>query len=800
MSTELTPTDLKFRLDEKKLKCKTTENLTPLKGIIGQDRAVKALKFGLNIEDNGFNIFVSGYTGTGRMTGVKNFVGELAKTKPVPFDWCYVNNFKNSYEPKAIKLPSGQGKNFKENMSNFINSIRSLLPKAFSSKDYTEKKEAVTTNIEEEKNKLLSELNKKASQGGFILKSTQIGLFILPTINGKPLNEKQFMSLSQDKKNDIQKRKRKINNDLNQTMNRIRDLDRKISEDIKRLNHEVALYTIGKSVNDIKEKYKDIPEIMEYIEEVKEDILKNISDFTSNKSNKSSVPVLFPWMKEVPFKKYEVNVIVDNSKLKGAPVIIEQNPTYQNLFGRIEKEAQFGVLSTDFTMIRGGSLHKANNGFIVIPVEELFRNIFSWDSLKMSLRDQKIIIEEAGERLGFISTKGLKPEPIPLKVKVILIGLPYQYSILYNADNDFNKLFKIKADYDLSMDRNDSNIKKYTDFMCTLCNKENLNHLKASAAVRVIEYGLRLAENKDKISTRFALVADIIREASYYSKTEKQKYIDDKHIKKAIDEKYYRSNLIQEKIKDMINDGTILIDTEGSTIGQVNGLSVTDLGDIAFAKPSRVTASVGLGKAGIIDIERETKLGGPIHSKGVMILSGYLTEKYAAAGPLNLSARIVFEQSYGGVEGDSASSAELYTMLSALSDTPLSQKIAVTGSVNQKGEIQAIGGVNEKIEGFYEVCREKGLKGKQGVIIPKNNIKNLMLKDEVIKAVKDKKFHIYAIRNVDEGIEILTGVKAGKRSASGKFPKGTINFKVSKKITEFTTRLNKLSDSAEKEK
>jgi lon-related putative ATP-dependent protease len=798
MSTELTPKDLKSRLDEKKLKCKTTENLAPLKGIIGQDRAVKALKFGLNIEDNGFNIFVSGQTGTGRMTGVKNFVGELAKTKPVPFDWCYVNNFKNSYEPIAVKLPSGQGRTFKENMNNLINSIRSLLPKAFSSKDYTEKKEAVTTGIEEEKNKLLSELNKKANQGGFILKSTQIGLYILPTINGKPINEKQFMSLSQDKKDKIQKRKRKINKDLTQTMNKIRDLDRRISEDIKKLNYEVAIYAIGKSVNDIRDKYKDIPEIIKYIEEVKEDILENLGDFISSKSNKSAAPALFPWMKEVPFKKYEVNLIVDNSKLKGAPVIIEQNPTYQNLFGRIEKEAQFGVLSTDFTMIRGGSLHKANNGFIVIPVEELFRNIFSWDSLKMSLRDQKIIIEEAGERLGFISTKGLKPEPIPLKVKVILIGLPHQYSILYNADNDFKKLFKIKADYDLSMDKNNSNIKKYASFICTLCKKENLNHLKASAVARVIEYGLRLAENKDKISTRFALIADIIREANFYSRLEKQKYIDDRHIKKAIDEKFYRSNLIQEKIKDMINDGTILIDIGGSTIGQVNGLSIIDLGDITFAKPSRVTASIGLGKAGIIDIERETKLGGPIHSKGVMILSGYLAEKYAADGPLNLSARIVSEQSYGGIEGDSASSAELYAMLSALSDTPLDQRIAVTGSVNQKGEIQAIGGVNEKIEGFYEICREKGLKGDQGVIIPKSNIKNLMLKDEVIKAVKDKKFHIYAVKNVDEGIEILTGVKAGKRLTSGKFSKNTINFKVSKKITEFTKRLNKLSDSREK--
>ncbi len=798
MSFELKPDSLKLRLNEKKINFKTTERLTPLKEIIGQDRAVKALKFGLNIENDGFNIFVSGYTGTGRMTGVKNFVGELAKSKPVPFDWCYVNNFNNSYEPKAIKLPPGKGKIFKESMNNFINSIRNLLPKAFSSKDYTEKKEAVTANIEKEKNKLLSDFNKKANRVGFILKSTKIGLFLLPTIDGKPINEKQFMGLSQNKKNEIQKRKVKINKELKQTMNIIRDLDRKISEDIKKLNHEVALYTMGKSVNDIKEKFKKIPEIIEYIEDVKNDILNNLNDFISNISKGVSPPVLFPWMKEVPFKKYEVNVIVDNSKLKGAPVIIEQNPTYQNLFGRLEKEAQFGVLSTDFTMIRSGSLHKANNGFIVFPVEELFRNIFSWDSLKMSLRDKKIIIEEASERLGFISTKGLKPEPIPLNVKVILIGLPHHYSILYNLDSDFKKLFKIKADYDLSMEKTDTNIKKYACFICTLCKKENLNHLKASAVARVIEHGIRTAGDKKKITTRFALIADILREANFYARLEKQKYIDDSHIKKAIDEKYYRSNLIQEKIKNMINDKTILIDTEGSTMGQVNGLSIMDLGDITFGRPSRVTASVGLGKAGIIDIERETKLGGPIHSKGVMILSGYLAEKYATSGPLNLSARIVFEQSYGGVEGDSASSAELYAMISALSETPLSQTIAVTGSVNQKGEIQAIGGVNEKIEGFYEVCREKGLNSKQGVIIPSSNVKNLMLKDEVIKAVKENKFHIYAIKNVDEGIEILTGVRAGKKLSSGKFQKGTINYKVNKRIEEFNDKLNKLSESGKK--
>ncbi|TET48261.1 MAG: ATP-binding protein [Actinomycetota bacterium] len=797
MISSLPPGKLKFKFDHKKLNCRSTEELTPLEGIIGQDRAVKALKFGLNIENGGFNIFVAGYSGTGRMTGVKNFVEELAKNKPIPSDWIYVNNFKNSYEPKAIKLPAGKGGVFAGNMNNFISSIRELLPKTFSSKDYTEKKESITRGSEEEKGKLLQDLRKKAHHQGFTLKTTQIGLFVVPAIAGKPMTEDQYMALSQQEKDDIQRKKTGINKALQKTMNQIRDLDRRISEETKKLNHEVALYTIGKFVNDIRQDYKNNPGIQEYMKEVEKDILNNINNFIPAKPSNGVMPAMFPWMRELPFKKYEVNVLVDNSGLSGAPVVIEQNPTHQNLFGRIEKEVQLGVLSTDFTMIHSGSLHKANNGFLVIPVEDLFKNIFSWDGLKMSLRDKKIIIEEASERLGIISTKWLKPEPIPLNIKVILIGIPHHYSILYNMDIDFKKLFKVKADYDLVMKRDKNNIEKYARFICTLCIKDNLNHLKSSSVARVLEYGIRLSGDQNKISTRFAEISNIITEANFYSKEQGKDYIEEDHIEKAIEEKYYRSNLIQEKIKEMIYDGTILIDTTGSIIGQVNGLSVINLGDYAFGRPSRVTVSVGMGKAGIIDIERETKLGGPIHTKGVMILSGYITEKYAVDRPLNLSARIVFEQSYGGVKGDSASGAELYAMLSALSGVPINQNLAVTGSVNQKGEVQAIGGVNEKIEGFFEICKSKGLNGKQGVLIPHSNIKNLMLKDEVIKAVEADNFHIYGVKTIDEGIEILTGVKAGKRGKTGKFPRNSINSEVDEKIKEFTDKLNKLSAQKE---
>lgn len=793
MIPRLSPSKLRTKFDHKKLNCKSTEELIPLEGIIGQDRAVKALRFGLNIEDGGFNIFVSGYSGTGRMTGVKNFVEELAKSKPVPPDWVYVNNFKNSYEPKAVKLPSGKGKIFADNMDIFISSIRELLPKTFSSKDYAEKKESITRVIEEEKNRLLQNLRKKAYQQGFALKTTQIGLFVVPATGGKPMTENQFLDLSQKQKDEIQSKKVGVNKALQDTVNRIRDLDRKINNEVKKLNHEVALYNIERFVNDIKENYKDNQGVQDYIEEVEKDILKNINNFLPLKPTKGAVPNIFPWMKELPFKKYEVNVLVDNSGLKGAPVIIEQNPTHQNLFGRIEKEAQFGVLSTDFTMIHSGSMHKANNGFIVIPVEDLFKNIFSWDSLKMSLRDKKITIEEASEKLGIISTKGLKPEPIPLNIKVILIGIPYHYNILYNADSEFKKHFKVKADYDLVMKRNSANIKNYARFICTLCIKENLNHLKSSAVSKILEYSTRLAGDQNKISTRFSEISNIITEANYYAKASGNSFIKEEHITKAIEEKYYRSNLIQEKIREMMQDGTMLIDTTGNVIGQVNGLSVLSLGDYSFGRPSRVTVSIGMGKAGIIDIERETKMGGPIHTKGVLILSGYLTEKYAIDRPLNISARIVLEQSYGGIEGDSASSAELYAMLSALSGVPISQDLAITGSVNQKGEVQAIGGVNEKIEGFFEICKMRGLNKKQGVLIPHSNIKNLMLKDEVIKEVEAENFSIYGIKTIDEGIEVLTGKKSGKRGKTGKFPKETINFLIDERIKDFTEKFNALS-------
>ncbi|MEM2081699.1 MAG: ATP-binding protein [Candidatus Bathyarchaeia archaeon] len=796
MKGELPPESLRKECASSLVRCETTQELAPLQEIIGQERAVRALKFGLGIRNQGFNIYVAGYPGTGRKTAVKSFVEEVARVEPVPSDWCYVNNFSNPYEPKAIQLPAGKGKQFRDDMKFLIESAKTALPKAFESEDYTAKREATIREIEKQRKELIDRLNVRAQQEGFIIQSTPVGLLLIPVVNGRPVSEEELLRLPPKMQQLIQEKRERLEVEFRSAMRQFIDLERKIHEAIKKLNRDVALYAIGNLVEDLVEKYKAMPGITTYLKDVQNDILDNIAQFVKQGEPQQPLPFPLPWVKESPFRKYEVNVIVDNSTLKGAPVIMEFNPTYQNLFGTTEKEVQFGALITDFTMIRSGSLHKANGGYLIIPVEDLLLNPFSYEGLKRALRDEKIVIEEPQERFGFISTKGLKPQPIPLKVKVILIGSPYLYQQLYLLDMEFAELFKVKAEFDTTMPRTEENIQQYAAFVCTLCQKENLKHLDSSGLAKIIEYSQRLSQDQQKLSTRFAEVADIVREANFYATQENSRFITGNHVKKAIEEKIYRSKLIQEKIQEMINRGIILIDTDAEKVGQVNGLSVMSFGDFAFGTPSRVTASIGLGQEGVIDIEREAKMGGPIHTKGVLILSGYLNEKYAQDKPLSLSARLVFEQSYAGVEGDSASSTELYAILSALSGLPIKQYIAVTGSVNQKGEVQAIGGVNEKIEGFFEVCKAKGFTGKQGVMIPESNVQNLMLKEEVVEAVRNGQFHIYAVKTVDEGIEILTGVKAGQRRADGTFEEGTVNHRVDKTLKEMAEKLREFTSAA----
>ncbi len=803
MTEELSVDKLRRICDPQTLGCDTTEEMEPLETIIGQERAVRALEFGLGIKELGFNIYVAGPPGTGKTTAVKRFLEEVARGKAVPPDWCYVNDFRDPYRPQALRLPPGRGREFQKDVKNLVEGARREIPRVFESEEYAAKREETTQGFQGQRQELLSQMGDKAQAEGFLLQMSPMGLLIIPVMEGKPLSEEEFMALSPEVKEEVLQKREGVQEELKRVMRQVRDLEKQADEALQKLDQEVALYAVGLPVSELTEKYEALPEVVAYLKEVRDDIVESLSLFRGKAEAQPISPLPMPGARELPFRKYEVNVVVDNSELKGAPVITEINPTYNNLFGRIEKEAQFGALITDFTMIRGGGLHRANGGYLVLSAEEVLRNIFSWDSLKRALRSKEIAVEEAGERLGFVTTKSLRPEPIPLDVKVVLIGQHMPYYSLYTWDEDFSELFKVKADFDTHMARTDENIRDYAAFVCTLCGEENLKHLDASALARVIEHSSRLAEDKEKLTARFGEISDIIREANFYAAQEDAAYVTAVHLQKAIEEKYYRSNLFQERVNEMIERGIVKIDVAGEEVGQVNGLSVSGWGDIAFGQPSRITVSVGPGREGIMDIEREAKLGGPIHTKGVMILGGYLVEKYAQDKPLSLAARLVFEQSYSEVEGDSASSTELYALLSKLSGLPIKQGIAVTGSINQKGEVQAIGGVNEKIEGFFETCKAKGLTGEtsasvapltvetQGVLIPESNVQNLMLKEEVVEAVSEGKFHIWAVRTVDEGIEILTGVKAGARTEDATsshvrsgFEEGSVNDLVDRRLME----------------
>ncbi|MDD1645092.1 MAG: AAA family ATPase [Methanomicrobiales archaeon] len=780
-----------FSVDQ--VECGSTRELKPLEEIIGQERALAALTFGLDIQQQGFNVFVSGLHGTGRKSAVKKFLDRLASTRPQGYDWIYVNNFSDPYEPNAIRLPPGMGTDFKEDMAAFISEAKRVIPKVFESEDYVNRSNAAIQSIENEKAQIFARIDATAQEKGFLIQPSPTGLLTIPVKDGKPLPQEEFLALPPAEQADFQKRRLDLMAELRNRFRELRDLDQKGNEKIVALNREVALSAIGHRVAAMKDKYAKVAEILPHIDAVQNDIIDNLPQFLGGEGQQPQQPqqpqqgpnpMQNPLVRELMFRKYEVDVLVDNSDVKGAPVVYEKNPTYQNLVGKIEKEFSYGVVTTDFTMIRPGSIHRANGGYLVISVEDLFRNPFSWDGLKTALKTGEVTIEDPGERMGFITTKGLRPEPIPLNVKVILIGTPIINQILYTQDPDYQELFKIKADFDTTMDRNEENVRNYAAYICMACTEFGLKHLDASGVAKMVEYGSRLADDQQKLSTRFSHIADILREASYYATQEQSEFTTGAHVQKAIEQKIYRSSLIQEKIREYIARGIFLIDTKGNAVGQVNGLSVISLGDIEFGRPSRVTASVGVGRGGIMDIERESAMGGPTHTKGVLILSGYLASKYSQDKPLSLSARLVFEQSYSGIDGDSASSTELYAILSALSGLPIRQTLAVTGSVNQRGEVQAIGGVNEKLEGFFEVCKVQGLTGEQGAMIPASNVQNLMLKEEIVEAAKAGKFRIYPVKTIDEGIEVLTGVPAGQRGEDGKFPKGTVNFLVDRRLRE----------------
>jgi len=769
---ELKPEKLKNTCNPDIFSFNTTEELEPLKEVINQERALSAINFSLGIKNSGFNLFVSGLPGSGRTSIVRKIVKEKAIKEKTPDDWCYVHNFTTPDSPSVIRFPAGKGALFVNDMEDFINTVRKTIPKAFESEEYEKKRAEVIKKFQEEKEKLLRDVEELARKRGFLIQVTPTGVATIPLFDGKPLKPEDLQKISPEEQKRIQEEGHKLLEEINKILIKVKRIDKKIMESLQELDVEVAVFSIGHLLQDIKEKYKDIPEVLDYLENVKEDIISHLDKFKVPKAEDEDF-----------YKRYKINLIVDNSNTKGAPVIFETNPTYFNLFGGIEYEAKMGVMVTNFNLIKAGAIHKANGGYLIINAMDLLSTPFSWDALKRTLKNGESRIENLGEQYRLVLTKTIKPEPIPINLKVILIGTPYLYYLLYHYDEDFKKLFKVRADFDTSMDRTPDNMKAYASFISSFVRRENLRHLTKGAVSEIIDYGSRLVEDQKKITTRFQYISDIISEAHYWAGQDNSTYIDRKHVKKAIEEKEFRSNLIEKRIQELIKRGVILIDTEGKKVGQINGISIIQLGDYEFGKPSRITANIHMGNKGVINIEREVKLSGRIHNKGVLILSGFLGERYAKDKPLSLSATLTFEQLYEEVEGDSASSAELYALLSAIGNIPLKQNLAVTGSVNQKGEIQPVGGVNRKIEGFFDTCKVKGLTGEQGVIIPYENIEDLMLKDEVIEAVKEGKFHIYAVKTIDEGMELLTDLSMDE-----------INERVNKSLHELALGLKRFGE------
>ncbi|MFW5807048.1 MAG: Lon protease family protein [Spirochaetota bacterium] len=796
---KLSAHDVRRRVDPSTICVETTQGVEPISEIIGQDRALKALQFGLHVHGKGYNIYVSGPPGIGKMTSVESYLERVATEKTPPADWCFVYNLQDPYQPRAVGLPSGKGNEFKSDMAHLREVVERDIPGVFAGEEYTRLREEELRDIQDRGQELSRRIQETAQEKGFTLQSTVMGTAVVPVKDGKPLQDEDIQQLPQEERDALDRKRRELNDEIRELQKQYRRLDREAREKVKDLDRQVVRSRTEGPFEDLREKYEDYDTVCAFLGELQQDILDNVDTLKESAGGDQQQQQMNPQtrrqleaMREQFFKKYEVNVIVDNSRRNGAPVVVELNPTYNNLVGRIEKEMQMGALSTDFTLIKPGALLEANGGFLVLQVEDVLRNLYSWDALKRALTSGELRIEEGQEQLGLMSIKTLRPQPIPLDLKVILVGKPLMYYLLQKYDDDFQELFRVKADYDVSMDANEDNLASFIGFISSYCENERLCHFTGDGTAKVLEYASRRADHKRKLSTEFGAISDVLREADFWASQDGTEYVEARHVNRALDEKVYRSNLIKEKIQELIDEGTLLIDTTDRRVGQVNGLSVVGLGDYSFGRPNRITATVTPGRSGIVDIEREVKLGGPVHSKGVLILSGYISATFSRSESMSMSARVVFEQSYQGVEGDSASGAELFSLLSALSGFPVSQGIAVTGSVNQYGRIQAVGGINEKIEGFFDVCSLRGLDGSQGVVIPESNVQNLMLREDVVEAVDRGTFNVWSVSTVEEGVELLTGTPAGEYDeAQQAFPGGTVFAAVASTLREFAETLRR---------
>lgn len=798
---ELPVEKLRFNCDASLLGFESTAAVPPLEEMIGQERAVKAVEFGLFAKNQGYNIFMSGLVGTGKITYAKAAVSKVAKKESVPNDWCYVNNFENPGQPIALALPAGIGSILRQDMQELVEALKTDIPKVFSSDDYEQAKTRLVKNFQDKRAIILEEFNRYAEEMGILPQWSTTGFAGVPIHDGKPLTPEEYQKMEKEERESIEQKLRSVHEKATEILRRMQHLEREVREEVKDLDRKIGLFAAGHFIDELKEKYAQYQDVVDHLEAVQQDVVKNINDFKPAQLDEESNPLMMfkRNVQDTVKNKYTVNLLVDNRECEGAPVIVEINPTYYNLLGRVEYENRMGVVSTDYSMIKPGALHKANGGYLILNARDVLSNMGAWEALKRVLKTRKLFIENLGEQYGMLAMASLKPETIPLNVKVILIGNPMIYYLMFNHDEDFRKLFKVHADFDVHMENNPDNIKKLAAFISSTVQREQLKHFDSAAVAKVVEYSCRLAGSQKKLTTRFNEIVELLCEADAWATTESGSIIEVKHINKAIEEKRYRSNKYEERLQEMFVEGKFLIDTEDKKVGQVNGLAVMAVGEYMFGKPSRITANTYLGKSGVVNIERETKMSGTSHTKGVLILSGYLGQKYAQERPLTLTASLTFEQTYEGVDGDSASSTELYAILSSLAEVPIKQYIAVTGSVNQKGEVQPIGGATQKIEGFFSVCKAKGLTGEQGVMIPYQNIDELTLDEEVVEAVRAGQFHIYPVKTIDEGIEILTGVPAGTIQNDGSYPEGTIHQMVNKKLSEYTDTLLKLGKSAESE-
>jgi len=792
--------ELRATIDSEMLPFETTATLKPIRErVLGQKRAIEAIQFGMGMKTGGYHIYIAGPPKTGLTYIARTYLEKQAKKEPKPPDWCYVYNFKEPDKPKSLKLSAGQGKRFKKDMQEFIRTLQTKILEVFDSDDYRAKESELQQAFERRRRKITDEMSELAKQEGFILQISQVGMVIIPANkDGQPMSQEELAQLGDDEKKQLRDNSDALQNKMKTAVKHMREAEAEFRRKHSRLDTEVARFVVEQLMESYLEKYKDDADVIEYFKLVQEDILENIDDFKKKEESPQPHSGHFPVQpKEAALRKYDINVLIDNSDTDGAPVILESNPVYPNLFGTIERQAWFGALFTDFTMIKPGVLHRANGGYLVMKALDLLKWYISWEALKRALRDQEIRIEDLGELYGIFSTRTIRPEPIPLDVKIVLTGDPYLFELLHYYDDQFQKLFKVKAHMDDQMERREDALVKSARMIGSFCSEHDIHHLDRTGVARVLEYSMERTEDRDKLTLELGDISDLIKESNYFAERDQAEFIRRDHVEQAIQKRIYRSNLIEERIRELVEKDIFWIETDSAIPGQINGLSILMTGDYEFGKPNRITATVSVGRGGVIAIERESKMSGNLHTKGVMILTSFLKERFGHNKPTSLTATLCFEQSYGMVEGDSASSAELFALLSALANTPIYQGIAVTGSVSQKGEIQPVGGVTRKVEAFFDICKYKGLKGRQGVIVPAKNVQNLMLKQELIDSVKAGKFHIWPISTIEEGIEILTGLEAGSRRPDGTYPEGTLFHKVDARLMEIAEIVKKFGEGEE---